>query len=247
VLFWMNKSLLVFLTLSLFGTGHAATTLFGPVPYRQRSDSPFYGGIQQGTIYVEDFEDAKLSTPNVSLPVGRPGFFQGVDEDDGVLDQRNVGGVWYNTTAVPGEGAPWTHEILFTPNSEGQYPFWVGFALLGFIRSTIAGDVFEFYQFFDASGNSLTPEPLKMAVFKAPVDTPLLSTIGDRFVGAYSDAGISKVLIGAAPSFDHLQYGYSIPETGSLGLLLIAGAVCGLRRPRIRAAVRIKTAWQEAG
>lgn len=62
------------------GSAGAATTVFGPLPYRQRSESPFYRGIQEGTIYLEDFEDGQLSPQGVTMRSGAIVLDQGVDE-----------------------------------------------------------------------------------------------------------------------------------------------------------------------
>jgi hypothetical protein len=53
----------------------------------------------------------------------------------------------------------------------------------------------------------------------------MTSTEGDQFVGIYPDNGISKLLLGPTP-FDHLQYGYSIPEASAVMFIGIAGASC---------------------
>ena len=210
----------------------SAAVFYGPTPYRQRSDSPFYAGIQKGTIYLEDFEDRQVSPPYVSLTTGHAVFAQGVDEDDGRLDNEGLDYVWYNTTAVPGAGAPWTHEIIFSPTPSGLFPLFAGFVLPGFTRESLMLDVIRLYQFFDANGNSLSPDPLSMMAPKVPDNTPEASTLGDRFVGAYSELGISRVLLGATVRFDHLQYGYSIPEPGTAGLLALTGMALLRRRRR---------------
>ena len=68
---------------------NAATTIFGPLPYQQKSDSPFYQGIQDGTIYLEDFEDGQISPPGVAMSAGAILRDQGVNDDDGVVDGRS--------------------------------------------------------------------------------------------------------------------------------------------------------------
>src|SRR4029453_5687741 len=76
---------------------HAAITTFGPTRYLQTSDSPWYQGIQNGTIYLEDFKDGLLNTPLVTSngEIRGPGDKRSVDADDGVLDGWGQnGGTW---------------------------------------------------------------------------------------------------------------------------------------------------------
>ena len=212
----------------------AAVTYYGPIPYRQRSDSPFHSEIQAGHGYLETFEDRVLNTPNVSIR-GGAGILrdQGVDEDDGVLDDRGLSWLPYAFGGLSDLGFPWVFEITFTPNPEGMYPRFVGFALLGFIQESSLERYSTFYQFFDPSGHSLPGGILSAPVPVLPDDTQRLSSLGDQFVGAYSDQGIASVLIGYTNRFDHLQYGYSIiPEPSGTVMLNGAAFVLALRRRR---------------
>ena len=227
------KALFVFVLAVAPSSVEAATVFYGPVPYRQRSDSPFNSEIQAGDGYLETFEDQQLSTPNVSIRGGAIWRFQGVDEDDGVLDNRALSYVQYTTSGLTDLGPPWTFEITFTPNPEGHYPTFVGFALLGFIPESLPERYSRFYQFFDPAGQSLSDGVLSVPVVVVPVGTDELSSLGDQFVGAYADQGISRVLIGYTNRFDHLQYGYSIiPEPSGTVMLSGSALFLALRRRR---------------
>ena len=69
-----------------------ALTLVQHADYRQTSDSPWYSGIQNGSVYLENFLIGELgsrtfTTPYISSPEGRLGYASGyysVDGDDGV-------------------------------------------------------------------------------------------------------------------------------------------------------------------
>ena len=211
---------------------HAANVaLFGPVPYRRRADSPFYAGIQRGTIVLEDFEDRTLAA-GVSVTTGTIAGGQGVDEDDGGVDGIGFNRVWFTNTGAPGLPSPFGIEMKFSADDKGRYPNYVGFALLGYNQISLATEYYQFYQFFDPDGNSLTPDPLSSLVPRVPDDTPTSSSIGDRFVGAWSETGIARVIIGATNRFDHLQFGYSIPEPETSALT--AGMMLLLARRRRR-------------
>ncbi len=210
----------------------AVLTLFGPTPYRQRSESPFYPGIQSGSIFVEDFEDRRLNTPNVSVTTGGITITQGVDEDDGVLDGLGYNYVWQSFAPVPGLEDNYLLEIKFTPDAEGHYPRYAGFAILGFNIVSDPTEVIQLYQFFGPEGDPLTPEPLETPLPRLPDGSESASSGGDRFVGAYYSEGISRIIIGNTLRFDHLQYGWSIPEPAGPALASAGLALMLLRRWR---------------
>ena len=88
----------------------AAITIFGPLPYQQKSDSPFYQGILDHTIYLEDFEDGQLTPPGVAIRSGAIVRDQGVDEDDSVVDGHGSGRVWHALGRYLSDyGVPWLH------------------------------------------------------------------------------------------------------------------------------------------
>jgi hypothetical protein len=214
------------------GPGEASgASIFGPVPYHQKSDSPFYPGIRAGTLYFEDFEDGLLNTPGVSVRNGAIGGAQGVDEDDGVLDDRGISQVWLsNRFVIPEYGSPWVIEISFTPTPDQGYPKYAGLALLGFTSLPPDAEAVFLFRAYDGLGNDITGDK-QIDLVHLPPGTPLLSTQGDQFVGLYSDNGISKILL-AAGKFDHLQYGYSIPESGVTTFTALTGFLLLSRRRR---------------
>ena len=100
------KSLPIFL--SLISPTFAVSILWDPLPYFSEADSPFYQGILDGTIYLEDFEDQALKTPFVREPDNLPyfgttyradfpnvsyGSVRSVDGDDGVIDFNGFLGI----------------------------------------------------------------------------------------------------------------------------------------------------------
>lgn len=81
-----------------------ATTYFYVLPYKDRSQNPFWQGVLDGTMYLEDFEDRSLNTPNVTGSGGgiyQTKDFPNVDGDDGSLDGRQYGFTW---TSYAGDG-----------------------------------------------------------------------------------------------------------------------------------------------
>jgi hypothetical protein len=216
------------------GPGEASgASIFGPVLYRQKADSPFYGGVQAGTLYFEDFEDAQLNTPGVSVRNGKVIEGQGVDEDDGVLDNLGVNHVWYaNGGTLPEYGNSWTMEINFTPAPEQGYPTYAGLALLGYTTIPQSQAAFLF-RAYDGLGNDVTGD-VRIDAVHLPAGTSIFSTLGDQFIGIHSDNGISKILV-ATGRFDHLQYGYAIPEAGVVEFTVLTGFLLLSRRQRTTA------------
>ncbi len=223
----------VLLPALLFPPGlKAAVTVFGPAPYQKASDSPFYKGAQVGTLYLEDFEDALLNTPGVSIKNGEPARFPGVDGDDGVLDNRSNGMVWATHSGPLADyGNNFSLEIKFD-EMEGQgYPVCAGLVLLGFSTLPEGFEAYYLFRAYDGQGNDVTGDVFVEAVHLPPA-TPNNSTLGNQFVGIRSDTGISKILLGAA-RLDHLQYGYAIPEPSAITLAVLSGLwLPGTRRGR---------------
>jgi len=233
----MKTSLIFSAVLLLLGvpiTG-ASAVFFGPVLYQQRSQSPFYPGIDAGTIYLEDFEDFLQNTPNVTIRGGHASpQDHGVDEEDGTVDGLGYSTVWRHVPLSPDPLEPWNFEITFQPNENGDFPKYAGFALLGSTRPPGAGAFYSLWWAFDAEGNALTPEPLRVDIL-ALEDSHYFNTKADQFVGLYNEAGIGRILIDRTSTFDHLQYGWVIPEPGVLTLALVTAIAVMGRRRRVQA------------
>jgi hypothetical protein len=210
----------------------AASVTYSNLPYRGRSDSPFYQSIQNGTTYVEDFEDKLFNTPGIASTNARI-FDSGdrsVDEDDGRRD--NLGPGWCLTAdrALPQEGNPYRLEISFSRDSTGHLPTHVGAAILGY--TVLNAEGFRYFQAFDASGALILDSPLTAPILVLPGSTPYRSTRGDTFFGIEFAGGISRIIAGGSESFDHIQYGYGpIPEPSS-GLLAAGSLMVLFRRSR---------------
>ena len=230
----------VCLPLSLQG----ASVVFEPSLYFSEQDSPFYEGIQNGTIYLEDFEDQALNTPFVSVtpslltfgttgralnPNVSDGNIRGVDGDDGLIDGLTFAGDSWFTAFRFGGGADDRHSFDFTPDAQGRYPTYVGL---------VVTEVDEFGNTVDIGALGLDGLPIGALLeqfdpneWTVPVDTPIGSPLRQRFIGLHSTEGISRLFISNARQVDHLQYGYSIPEP-SIAVFLLAGL--GLLRHRRR-------------
>ncbi len=186
---------------------------YGPTKYLQTSDSPWYQGIQNGTIYLEEFKDGLLNSPFVSANgrIRGPGDRRSVDADDGLLDGRGEnGGTW-----AVGDGE--ILELSFNPNEENLLPAFIGIVITKTARdferisvSTLGEANLTRFQF------DLTP------LFEKSNGDFLFDSSEAQFVGFYAPEGIVSVSFGAARFFDHLQYGYAIPEPVS-AMLACAG------------------------
>lgn len=186
---------------------------YGPTKYLRTSDSPWYQGIQNGTIYLEDFKDGLLNSPFVSANgrIRGPGDRRSVDADDGLLDGRGEnGGTW-----AVGDGE--ILELSFNPNEENLLPAFIGIVITKTARdferisvSTLGEANLTRFQF------DLTP------LFEKSNGDFLFDSSEAQFVGFYAPEGIVSVSFEAARFFDHLQYGYAIPEPVS-AMLACAG------------------------
>lgn len=216
--------------------GAAADTIYLSLPYRGRADSPFLQSIQNGTTWLEDFEDKQLNTPGLSTTYGKifdsPTF--SADEDDGRLD--NIAFGWC-LSANPGNplpnGAPFSVEVLLGRDSFGNYPTHFGALYLEFERPSGAGSM-RYFQAFDENGIHIFEEPLTALFPVLGGGASILDARGNRIFGLIHESGISRVLMGGGRSFDHIQYGYGpIPEPAG-GVLTAAGLGVVLWRRRRR-------------
>jgi hypothetical protein len=208
----------------------AEPIFFGPTPYLSSADSPFDLSGLGATMFLEDFEDGELNTPGVSflmgtIQVNSPGpFTDSVDADDGVIDGSGTAGrSARSATGRCVDTIPphcWsTVSFDFDANILSGFPTAIGIVWTdGFSMDDVAIDVF--------GSNS---ESLGALVGRGFAD---LSNSGetseDRFFGVVYPDGISSIAfgahgeIGAFIEFDHLQYGFYVPEPNSFYLTLLA-------------------------
>ena len=222
---------------------HGASVVFEPSLYFSEQDSPFYKGIQNGTIYLENFEDQALNTPLVSPtpslstrsstrraanPNIADGLIKGVDGDDGAVDGLTFAGDSWITISQITFGAVSRHSFDFSPDAQGRYPTYVGLVVteVGEFNNTVD------FALWDSNGVSLDfdSEEFDPNLWTVPVDTPIGSPLRQRFIGYHVPQGISQLIVNNARQIDHLQYGYAIPEP-STGLFLLAGlGILGRRK-----------------
>jgi hypothetical protein len=198
-----------------------AAVTFGPVIYRQTSDSPFYAGIMSGDIQLEDFEDSQLNITGVFVPRGSIQTGLGVDSDDGVLDLIGVNNRWQLSGGASA--------IYFDVEAERGYPLYVGLVLIGFSPLPENVDVYRYIEAFDMNGRSLASPRILQP--HGPPDQTDTWAGGNQFVGFYAPEGIAYLVFGAI-AFDHLQVGWSIPESGTLSLSALALSLLVFRRSR---------------
>jgi len=231
------------------GNGSAVTTiLYGPSPYLGAFDSPFYVGIQAGTIYLEDFEDHTLNTPFIivndfnvnpangwiatTVRTNNPMSTRAnsVDADDGLLgDFKGFAGDALTNNSVFANSNQ--HEFLFTPDPMGRYPTYVGFVVTDPEDFTDRDVV---VRMDDPTGDNIVG--LDEIHFDPNLWDPDFpgDTRAHRFIGAYSSDGIAFLQITGVDELDHLQYGYAIPEPAAGALAVLALAFLVLRRHRTR-------------
>ena len=212
----------------------SATVVYTPVHYIQRSDSPFYAGIQSGDIFLQTFEQ-NTTTPNLTMVNAVLSGLDrySVDEDDGSISGTPIGRSFVEDPNVPGS-APITFN--FSPDTQGRYPRYFGLVLVTATSvdnpSPMAGELLG-VRLFDAQ---LTYQ--KYFVSTPAVNFALLpnDVFYATFIGVYADEGITQITLDGAHRFDHLQYGYSIPEASSLVTLSavgLAGLAFRRRRPQV--------------
>jgi uncharacterized repeat protein (TIGR01451 family) len=189
-------------------TAVSNTVFFGPIPYLCQNDSPFFAGIQAGTVALENFEDGLFNQPGVTASagsvIGPGGGVDSVDCDDGVIDGSGSNG----RSLFSGSGSA---GIRFTFNAAilGGLP-----TQAGIVWTDGAGTIT--FEAFDALGVSLG------VVTGNHADGSTDGTTGeDRFYGISHPGGISAIFIhnsSGGIEVDHLQYGPVAAPTVNLTL-----------------------------
>ncbi len=230
------KTIAIFFFLT--SASFSASILWDPLPYFSEADSPFYQGILDGTIYLEDFEDQALNTPFVRHPDNVPyfgftyrqlvpniseGSVRSVDGDDGNIDfDGSLGDTWITTIDSFGGQLVGRSAFEFLPNNDGLYPSYVGIVI------TAARDLDRAVElsFRDPDGNNLFADtdlydPMDWVPFPQTIENTRTPRT-HRFIGAYHEDGIARLSLSNVWQVDHLQYGYAIPEPSTC-LLVLAG------------------------
>ena len=213
-------SILIIGTLSIQSA--ASTTLLGPSPYLQFSDSPFSTvDFSGGYFHLEDFEDDLLNTPGLTAVATVGGqiiciqplagcfdqlHVDSVDLDDGLINEFGNGitggGVMTNTTPRN----LWTNtDIIFEFDETvlGNLPTHAGLVWTD-------GEGVITFEAFDKDGISLGSD----SSYSVPNGGPFVgATAEDRFYGVIHDDGIKQLKI-SKNEVDHIQYGFvpSEPE-----------------------------------
>ena len=215
------------------GMAQGSVVVYPAMHYLQQSDSPFYAGIQAGTIIVENCEDQLFNTPFVSSPNAAisTNYRYSVDEDDGNLDGFGFGYAFARNTIIE---IPLTFN--FTADASGHFPRYVGLVITSETKSQISPfnnvDVLGVFS-FDGS-NLISNHQFTLPTSSSSIN--LNSSYWATFIGVYAEEGISQITLNNATRVDHLQYGYSIPEASSLVTLSAVG-LAGLAFRRRRAQI----------
>lgn len=237
----------------------AAVTFWEELPYFGASDSPFYAGIQQGSIFLEDFEDHELNTPHVvswDSPRQVNVNQNGVPTDEFPAFSRQVGRTHLTpfnrqlTWSVDGDdglngdfrgllGDTWTTLDIVTNQIYGSMEFRFTVDELGRYPTyvgfvvTEALDPFRDVEF--GTSTLVGPEGPELGydplTWVPRVDSFPGDTRTHRFFGIHVTEGIWRLNIRNVRQIDHLQYGYAIPEPETA---LLTGAALTLLAGRRR-------------
>jgi hypothetical protein len=179
-------------------------TLIGPIPYLSITNSPFYEGITNGTVFLETFESGALSVPGVLILRGYVSKDEpdvdSVDADDGRIDgDGSRGHSFFGSGRIP------LAYFAFDTNVLGRYPTKVGIVWTDGDASPTRSHVsFRAFSPIEGEGGSISAEL---------GDADRAGGTGeDRFFGIISSNGIESFTLSGSPgSFfmesDHLQFG----------------------------------------
>jgi len=150
-----------------------------------------------------------------------------VDEDDGLNGDflGFDGDALFNISV--GASPSTIHEFVFTPDSLGRYPSYVGLVVTrpeDFLDEDVELDFEDLIG--DTEDGTFDPDDWDPAFVG--------DTRSHRFIGAFSDAGIVRFRVEGVRQIDHLQYGYAIPEPSTPLLVLAPLSALLFRRQRRR-------------
>jgi hypothetical protein len=212
---------------SLTTLGTATTVVYGPIHYYSEADSPFFQGIEEGSMYFENFEDQALNVPYVSIISGRltENRRPSIDGDDGSISNTPAGYSYRTTVGYP------AFTINFEPDALGRYPRYFGVAFPSIVDDSITSQPDQVLGLTDAFGATIF-NSLRIRMIPFDPLIPANSTYYHSFLGVFNDTGISQVMLHWGVYIDHLQYGYEIPEWGAGWGMGAVGVLLFLRRAR---------------
>jgi hypothetical protein len=232
----MKKSIFTGLLFLLSASANGAVVYYDTDTYKGRGDCPFLPFLEEGVVYVEDFETQGFQQPRSLLTtpyatgwngLASGAFHWGVQED--YLEGDPIGHRWTGNGSSPDATKPPTGiHFDFTSDELGRLPEFVGAALLGRQDPNGTGLLYNSIFVYDRDGNEVTGGEWK---FVRPPD--LAVPIEDLFLnfhGIYVPGGISRIHFRDFLEVDHLTYGYAIPEPSAAGLAV--GSVFWLMRCR---------------
>jgi hypothetical protein len=204
-----------------------ASVVWSEIPdYSSVHNSPWYTGIEAGSVYIEDFlAGPNLSrtfvTPYISSPAGRKGSESGyysVDGDDGLLDDigRFGGSYEAGATAAPDRSRV-SFRFDFKRNDSGELPRSVGLVVTNAIMNEFSpiGNR-SIAAAFDSSGERIAEwviEDMPLSIIQSSSEWRPYHTNGAQFVGVVSDIGIASFTIFGVNHVDHVQYSFDrVPE-----------------------------------
>jgi len=229
----------VLLALAMAPSTWGAVTYYAVDHYRGRADSPFLQGLQDGTMYLENFQSINvdrppynyLTTPHAQgwngLVTGAPSH--GVQED---FATGELGRTWDSSAGSPDTTQlPRGIHFDFTPDEQGRLPEYVGAALLGRGLS-LNSPAFNLILVYDRDGMEVTNGEWQIP--RPDYNLPYLEEdLFLHFEGIHVSGGISRIHFRDFLEVDHLTYGYSIPEPTAALLATAAGLLCLRRKRRI--------------
>jgi hypothetical protein len=214
--------------------------------YRSEEQSPWFQGLANGSLYLEDFlAGPNLSrtfvTPYISSPAGRKGNESGyhsVDGDDGIIDEfgRFGGSYEMGGTSAP-DGAIVNFRFDFSRNNDGELPRSVGLVVTNAFMNTFrpTGNT-SVATMFDSAGGRIAEwviDDMPLSIIQSSLEWRPYYTNGAQFVGVVSDVGIASFTITGVNYIDHVQYSFDrIPEPRLAVLGLLASSWYGIARRR---------------